>query len=163
VIGCGQVGLSIAQVARARGATVTGVDPADVARRVAGAVGIACAASLGEAGNGPFDAIWDTVCTPETLTIGLSRLAPGGAMVLLAPHEMAFGIPPLGVGGERAVTTSCNFDPPDDLREALALIGARTVDMRPYITRRVSLADAPHAFADLHARRDSEFKVVVTP
>ncbi len=163
VIGCGQVGLSIAQVARARGATVEAVDPAEVPRRVAGAVGIPCAPSLADAGNGPFDAIWDTVCTGETLTVGLSRLAPGGAYVLLAPHEMMFGIPPLSVGGERAITTSCNFDPPDDLIEAIGLIGARTVDMRPYITRRVSLADAPQAFADLHARRDSEFKVVITP
>ena len=163
VIGCGQVGLSIAQVARTKGAAMTGVDPSAVPRRVADAVGIACVASLDEAGAGPFDAIWDTVCTPETLQVGLSRLAPGGVYVLLAPHEMTFGIPPLAVGGERAVTTSCNFDPPEDLAEALELIGSRQVDMRPYITRRVALADAPQAFDHLHTHRDAEFKVVITP
>ncbi|MES2464327.1 MAG: alcohol dehydrogenase catalytic domain-containing protein, partial [Armatimonadota bacterium] len=35
VIGCGQVGLSIAQVARTYGAVVTGVDPSEVPRQVA--------------------------------------------------------------------------------------------------------------------------------
>jgi threonine dehydrogenase-like Zn-dependent dehydrogenase len=35
--------------------------------------------------------------------------------------------------------------------------------MRPYITSRVALANAPGAFRHLHTHRDSEFKVVITP
>ena len=164
VIGCGQVGLSIAQVAKAQGVHAVGVDTGAVPRRIAGEVGISCAASLDDGiASGPFDAIWDTVCTPETLATGLSRLAPGGVAVLLAPHEMNWGIAPLSVGGERTVTTSCNFDPPADLGEAIRLIGSRAVDMRPYITRRVALSDAPQAFADLHTHRDRDFKVVISP
>ena len=164
VVGCGQVGLSIAQVAKAHGVMASGVDLGAIPRRIAGEVGIVCAASLdAPSALGPFDAIWDTVCTPETLQTGLSRLAPGGVLVLLAPHEMDWGIAPLMVGGERTVTTSCNFDPPADLEEAISLIASRRVDMRPYITRRVPLFDAPEAFADLHAHRDRDFKVIITP
>ena len=164
VIGCGQVGLSIAQVARSRGLIVAGVDPAEIVQRIALEVGVPVVGSLGDPlAAGPFDAIFDTVCTPETLSDGLTRLAAGGAYVLLAPHEMIYGMPPLAVGGERAITTSCNFNPPGDFAEALRLIAARAVDMRPYITRRVALADAPVAFAELHDRRDSQFKVVVIP
>lgn len=164
VIGCGQVGLSIAQTARARGAEVAGIDPSTIARRIAEAVRISCAPSLeGIEAAASFDAVFDTVCTPETITAALARLAAGGALVLLAPHEMTFGIPPLAVGGERSVTTSCNFDPPEDFEEAIRLIASRQVDVRPYITRRVSLTDAPATFAHLHESRDEEFKVVIQP
>jgi threonine dehydrogenase-like Zn-dependent dehydrogenase len=165
VIGCGQVGLSIAQVAaHAHGVDVTGIDPAEIVHQVAQAVGIPVTTDLGALPlDAPFDAIFDTVCTPETLAQGLKRLAPGGAYVLLAPHEMTYGIPPLAVGGERAITTSCNFAPPGDFAEALRLIASRVTDMRPYITRSVALSDAPAAFHDLHERRDSQFKVVITP
>ena len=163
VIGCGQIGLSVAQVARARGAEVRGIDPGATPRRIAQAVGVACAPALEAADSEPFDAIFDTVCTPETLRAALDRLAAGGVLVLLAPHEMPWGIPPLAVGGERAVTTSCNFDPPEDFTEAIRLIAERAVDLRPYITRRIALADAPAAFADLHRCREDEFKVVINP
>ena len=163
VIGCGQVGLSIAQAAAARGAAALGVDPGLLPREIAGLVGIPVAPDLMEA-EGPFDAIFDTVFTAETITQALNRLASGGALVLLAPHAMeGFGIPPLAVGGERAVTTSCNLDPPEDFTEAIDLIAARRVDVRPYVTRRVPLSDAPFAFARLHARRDGDFKVVIQP
>lgn len=164
VVGCGQVGLSLAQVARAQGADVEGVDPGVTARRIAQAVNISCAPSLEElATREPFDAIFDTVCTPQTLQSALDRLASGGALVLLAPHEMTYGIAPLAVGGERTVTTSCNFDPPEDFEQAVRLIADRIVDVRPYITRRVPLQDAPAVFAHLHSHRENEFKVVITP
>ena len=164
VIGCGQVGMSIAQVARAHGVEAEGIDPAPIVRGIGETLGFSVAPALAPGvAEGPFDAIWDTVCTPQTLTDGLARLAAGGSYVCLAPHEMSWGIPPLSVGGERIVTTSCNFDPPADFADALALIASRQVDMRPYITRRVALSDAPAAFADLHAHRDGQFKVVIIP
>jgi threonine dehydrogenase-like Zn-dependent dehydrogenase len=164
IVGCGQVGLSIAQVARSRGVNVRGVDPSALVRQIGEKVGVAVAASLSELpADTAFDAVFDTVCTPETLDAGIARLAPGGVCVLLALHEMSFGIPPLAVGGERAITTSCNFDPPGDFAAALRLIASREVDMRPYITRRVLLSDAPAAFHDLHEHRESQFKVVILP
>ena len=164
IVGCGQVGLSVAQVARARGASVQGIDPGATAQRIAAAVKVPCASwPEDEATRDDFDAVFDTVCTPETIQAALDRLAAGGVLVLLAPHDMSYGIPPLAVGGERAVTTSCNFDPPEDFQEAIGLIAARTVDVRPYITRRVPLADAPATFAQLHASRETDFKVIITP
>ena len=89
VIGCGQVGLSIAQTARAQGASVIGVDTGETARHIAAQLDISVMSSLGDLpGEARFDAIWDTVCSPDTITAAFAKLNPGGALVLLAPHKM---------------------------------------------------------------------------
>jgi len=165
-IGGGPVGLSIAQVALAKGAgRVVVSEIAPVAQRiVAQYPAIECLdpsrVEIGEAlGAGSCTAVFDTVGTPETIALGLRLLAPAGTYVNLAVHDANVGINALALGSERRMTTSSNAFYRDE-REAHDLIAAGSADMDRMITHRFSLEDFDAAYSLLLAEPKQAYKAV---
>jgi (R,R)-butanediol dehydrogenase/meso-butanediol dehydrogenase/diacetyl reductase len=165
-IGGGPVGLSIAQVARARGVEhVVVTEPAPVAQAVIERYpGITCvdptSADLTEVlGRASCAAVFDTVGTPETLADALAVLAPAGTYVNLAVHDTTLTLNGMALGSERCITTSSNALYRDE-REAHTLIASGAVAMAPMITHRFPLEDFAAAYALLLAEPKQAYKVV---
>ena len=165
-IGGGPVGLSIAQVARARGVRhVVVTEPAPVAQAViARYPDLTCldptqddvVAVLGRAS---CSAVFDTVGTPETLADGLAVLAEAGTYVNLAVHDTSLTLNAMALGSERRMTTSSNALYRDE-REAHQLIATGAVAMAPMITHRFPLEAFADAYALLLAEPKQAYKVV---
>ena len=165
-IGGGPVGLSIAQVARARGAgRIVISEPAPVAQAViARYEGFTCLdpdqVDLVEAlGPASCAAVFDTVGTPETTATGLSLLSEAGTYVNLAVHDTALTLNAMDLGSERRMTTSSNALYRDE-REAHELIASQAVDMAKMITHRFPLEDFADAYGLLLAEPKQAYKVV---
>ena len=169
-IGGGPAGLSIGQVARARGAThVLVSDPSPLAREIISRTpGLtACdpsAASLAEhlrqaTGAAQCQAIFDTVGTAAIIAEALPLLAPAGVYVDLAVQDLTVPLNLGAIGAERRLTTSSNAFYRDE-REAHRLIETGAVDVRPMITHHFPLEGYAEAF-DLLLRSSREaYKVV---
>ncbi len=167
-IGGGPVGLSIAQVAAARGAgRVIISEPAPVAQTViARYEGFTCLdpdqVDLVEAlGPATCAAVFDTVGTPETMASGLALLSEAGTYVNLAVHDIALSVNAMDLGSERRMTTSSNALYRDE-REAHELIASGAVNMAAMITHRFPLEDFADAYALLLAEPKQAYKVVFT-
>jgi threonine dehydrogenase-like Zn-dependent dehydrogenase len=165
-IGGGPAGLSIAQVARARGARHIYIsDPSPLARSViAGFPEFVCidpqTQPIRDAVDaGTCTAVFDTVGTAETTGESLSLLAETGTYVNLAVHDTQLTLNPTALGSERIITTSSNALYRDE-REAHSLISSGAVNMRSMITHRFPLDEYQKAF-DLLLRDPKEaYKVV---
>ncbi|MBN1247385.1 MAG: alcohol dehydrogenase catalytic domain-containing protein [Anaerolineae bacterium] len=165
-IGGGPVGLSIAQVARVRGAgRVVVSEVAPVAQEVISRYpAIACVDPTqmdlaDELGAGSCTAVFDTVGTPETTALGLTVLAPAGTYVNLAVHDTEVTMNALALGSERRMMTSSNALYRDE-REAHELIASGAVNMGQMITHRFPLKDYAAAYALLLAEPKQAYKVV---
>ena len=171
-IGGGPVGLSIAQVARARGVgRVVISEPAPTAQAVIAQYpgiewldptreDLVVALSTGsQAGAASCAAVFDTVGTSGTTALGLTLLAEAGTYVNLAVHDTALKLNALSLGSERRMTTSSNALYRDE-REAHHLIASRAVDMAPMITHRFPLEAYAEAYALLLAEPKAAYKVV---
>ncbi|MCU0521225.1 MAG: alcohol dehydrogenase catalytic domain-containing protein [Anaerolineae bacterium] len=165
-IGGGPVGLSIAQVARARGVRrIVVTEPAPVAQAViARYPDLTCLdptqddviAALGRAS---CLAVFDTVGTPDTVADGLAALAEAGTYVNLAVHDTSLTLNAMALGSERRMTTSSNALYRDE-REAHQLIASGAVAMAPMITHRFPLDAFAEAYALLLAEPKRAYKVV---
>lgn len=165
-IGGGPAGLSIAQVARNRGAHHIFIsDPSPVARRViAQFPDFVCINPKTEPVHDAIDAgtcsaVFDTVGTAETLSESLSLLAETGTYVNLAVHDTQLTLNSTVLGSERIITTSSNALYRDE-QEAHNLISSGAVNMRSMITHRFPMDEFQEAF-DLLLRDPKEaYKVV---
>ena len=167
-IGGGPVGLSIAQVARVKGAgrvVISELSP--VAQGViAQYPALECVdpteVDLVEAvGPATCTAVFDTVGSPETLALGLEVLAAAGTYVNLAVHDIMLSINALALGAERRLTTSSNALYRDE-REAHDLIASGSVEMAKMITHRFPLDDYAAAYELLLAEPKRAYKVMFT-
>ena len=165
-IGGGPVGLSIAQVAMAKGAgRVVVSEIAPVAQRIIGQYSaIECldpsqAEVVGALGAGSCTAVFDTVGTPETTALGLAALSPAGTYVNLAVHDTRLTLNSLALGSERRMTTSSNALYRDE-REAHRLIAEDSVDMGRMVTHRFALEDYAAAYELLLAEPKQAYKAV---
>lgn len=174
VIGAGPIGLSIAQVARSRGADrVLMFDPSPTAREVAALCGIEevfdvaggdIAAALGRVRDlGGATTLYDTVGRSATLRAGVEALRFGGQVIVMAAHDDLLPFSMMELGQERSLRTSCNFVAPVDFQTAIQLASSGRVKLGPYVTKRVALDDAPEAFGRMTADRSWAFKCVVCP
>jgi threonine dehydrogenase-like Zn-dependent dehydrogenase len=167
-IGGGPAGLSVAQVALARGAGRVFVsEPSPAARRVlSGYDGLTVidpnAMSVAEATQRiPLDAIFDSVGTPATMTEFIPLLSPGGVYVNLAVHDAAVSLNAMLLGQERWLTSSSNALYRDE-REAHTMIASGDVDVGSMITHKFPLEAFDEAYELLLARPKRAYKVVFT-
>jgi 2-desacetyl-2-hydroxyethyl bacteriochlorophyllide A dehydrogenase len=174
VIGAGPIGLSIAQVAIAKGAgRVLLFDPSETARKVSRTCGMSdvfevpgdgISAALQPVRDlGGAKVVYDTVGSGETLKAGLDALRFGGQLVVMAAHDGPLPFTMLDIGQERSITTSCNFNAGDEFAEAIRLAASGRVKLAPYVTREVPLAEGPAAFEAMVADRSWAFKTVIIP
>jgi L-iditol 2-dehydrogenase len=172
IIGSGPIGLSIAQVARSRGASKVALfDPSSTARDVARSCGmddvydVPCGdiETALKPMRGRATKVYDTVGRPNTLKAGLETLRFAGELIVMAAHGEQLPFSMEDVGQERCIRTSCNFVAPTDFQEAIRLATTGGVRLAPYITREVPLSVGPHAIESMIERRDWAFKCVIHP
>jgi threonine dehydrogenase-like Zn-dependent dehydrogenase len=172
-IGGGPAGLSIAQVAKSKGAGKIFIsDPSAVARQVISnypeftvidpieqdPVGL-IRAMLGEA---KCAAIFDSVGSNETLKMALLLLEESGTYINLAVHKTEFKFDASLIGSERTITTSSNAFY-RDLVEAYDLLNRGIIDVKPWITHRLPLDEYEKAFKLLLKYPKEAYKVVFEP
>ena len=165
-IGGGPAGLSIAQVAKTRGARhVVISDPSPLARGIIeqyeGFTSVdPTIKALADALRGQrCAAIFDSVGTAATMLEALPLLAEAGTYVNLAVHDTLFTFNAMALGSERTMTATSNAFYRDE-REAHALIASGAVDVKPMITHHFPLEDFAQAFALLLREPKEAYKVV---
>lgn len=160
VLGAGGVGLSAVQVARAQQARVLAIDVRGEARKASEEAGAeaSCAPEATDvalrslAGGDGADLVVDFVGNARTLALGKSVLGDGGRLVAVAEGEGTDeGISVTGadlVDGGKALLGSYSSTMADFAR-AIGLAEAGL--LKPVVSRRVKLMEAPSALRDLRA------------
>ena len=171
-IGGGPAGLSIAQVAKARGAgKVFVTETSPLARRILAQFDIVVIDPVNQPirdvlaahlGRPEVAAIYDSVGSNETLGEALPLLQASGTYVNLAVHATSLSFDAALLGSERTITTSSNASY-DDLREAYELIFSGQVKAGPMITHRFPLTEYKQAFDLLLSTPKEAYKVVFAP
>ncbi|MEN6535920.1 MAG: alcohol dehydrogenase catalytic domain-containing protein [Bryobacteraceae bacterium] len=171
-IGGGPVGLSIAQVAKARGAgQVFIVETSALARQVLAQFDVTIidptAQPLRDALSELIEkpqvaAIYDSVGSNDTITGALPLLEESGTYVNLAVHGTSVNLNAALLGSERTLTTSSNAFY-EDVREAYELIFSRRVRAGPMISHCLPLNEFQTAFDLLLSTPKQAYKVVFTP
>lgn len=176
IIGGGPMGLLIAQVAQALGAGPVAVgDVYETPVACAGELGLPHARCLGDSPGEEWAqwvgalapeglaAVFDTTGQADMQAAGLSRLAPGGRLLLMA--GVAAGLTLAGgcLAGERRVQTVSNHRY-EDFGLALRLLAQRRVAVQAMITHRFPLEHAAEAFAVAADKQHSgALKVLLVP
>jgi 2-desacetyl-2-hydroxyethyl bacteriochlorophyllide A dehydrogenase len=171
-IGGGPVGLSIAQVARVRGAARVFVsEPAPSARSVLANFDYiklidpgrdTIQDALGRYGVQGVSAIYDTIGAGDTIAEAVPLLEECGTYVNVAVHDTPVHLNAASLGSERTITSSSNATYAD-VRQAYELICSGHVNVGPMITHRLPLEQYATAF-DLLLRSPKEaFKIILEP
>jgi threonine dehydrogenase-like Zn-dependent dehydrogenase len=171
-IGGGPVGLSIAQVARAKGARKVFVsETSPLARRVLEQFHLAVIDPNGESirevvaestGRLGVAAIYDSVGSHETMCEALPLLEESGTYVNLAVRSTPWKLDAVVLASERTITTSSNAFY-EDVREAYELIFSGQVRVSPMITHCLPLEEHQQAYDLLLRVPKQAYKVVFTP
>ncbi len=166
-IGGGPIGLSVAQVAKARGARRVFIsETSPLARGVLAHYDFRvidpARESLRHALAGTVAAVFDTVGTGEIAAEALPLLEECGTYVNLAVHSSAWSFNAMLLASERTITTSSNATY-EDVREAYELIYSRRVNVSPMITHCFNLSGHKQAFELLLSDPKQAYKVVFTP
>jgi 2-desacetyl-2-hydroxyethyl bacteriochlorophyllide A dehydrogenase len=171
-IGGGPVGLSIAQVAKAKGVRRVFVsEPSPIAKQVLRCFDFITVIDPGEEslrdglarhGVAGVSAVFDTIGSGELMAEAAELLAERGTYVNVAVHDTPVALNAAVLGSERTLTSSSNAVYAD-VREAYELICSGRVNVKPMITHRLPLSEYATAF-DLLLRSPKEaFKVVLRP
>lgn len=176
VLGGGPIGLSIAQVARARGAGVVVTDVYDAAIECAKSLDLGpCLnvsgigqervheALMDASGGEEYLAVFDTTGSAQVQQTALRCLDRGGTLVAMAGVTAGLRLDESSLAGERRLTT-CSNNFVEDYQEGLQLLQSGEVAVQPMITHRFELSDAVKAFDT--ARRKHEtgaIKVILQP
>ena len=155
VIGTGGVGLSVVQVAKARGARVVAVDvrpEALAAARQAGADGTAApeealAAILEATKDRGAELVVDLVSTPATMQLGVAALGAGGKLVEVAPGEEGVVVSPDLLLDKEIALLGAHSSTMADFARAVDLAEARL--LKPVVTRTAPLEEAEKVLRDL--------------
>lgn len=171
VLGAGNIGLLLLQVARLAGAgRVLVSDVLDyrlaLARRLGADLTVNVAQrDLLEAGReaGGFGVVIDGVGDAQSISQSIQLCQPGGRVVV-------YGVPPQGelplpvleaFRKDLSLHTSRLY--PRSFAEGIALLQRRQLDLETVITTRVPLAAAPAAIHDLSERRGEMIKILIDP
>ena len=171
-IGGGPVGLSIAQVARARGARRVFVSEPSLSAQavlrcfdyinVIDPSAVSLADGLARGGVRRVLSVFDTVGSGPIIAEAASLLAERGTYVNLAVHDAPVALNAAALGSERTLTSSSNAFY-SDVREAYDLICSGRVNVKPMITHRIPLKDCALGFELLRRSPKEAFKVVLCP
>jgi len=173
VLGSGISGILHVKLARALGARVLATDVSLYrldAARAAGAHAVFRAdsdvpAEVRRANDGRLaDAV--LVCTAALPAIAQAFrcVERGGTILFFAPAApgVTFPVPMHDVWKEGITLAHSYAGPPSDMREALALIATRTIDVASMVTHRLGLAETQEGFR-LVADAAESLKVIVEP
>jgi len=176
VVGVGGLGTQAVALAKILGAArIVAVDrsPAALDRAVrAGAdVGVAVVdgrdpvPEITDAAGGGVEVAIECVGAPETVTIGLRSLAPGGRLAVVGVGMMP---PPIELPQalfalwELSVIGSFGSHR-DDLEEVLALEADDLLDIASAVSHRVDVAGVPEGLEQLRVHRDDPQRILMVP
>lgn len=172
IIGAGSIGLLIAQVARAAGASCVVISDRLPERKITcDRLGFdqfilsndRLAAEL-TAGD-PFDIVYDNVGIPATIAASVEALRTRGTLVMMAfPHGAdPVTLPyPKFYRKELDVIVSRNYAR-EDFTAAIELLSARKIDAAQMITGVFPLAKFADAYADLQQNPARHLKILIAP
>ncbi|HEY2950850.1 MAG TPA: alcohol dehydrogenase catalytic domain-containing protein [Micromonosporaceae bacterium] len=170
-VGCGPIGLMLAQVARAGGAgPVVAVEPLAHRRAVAASYGLGPAIGPGDdldavlhdaAAPGGVDVAFELAGTDDAVTTAMRLVRPGGRVVLAGiPHPDTTTFP-ASLARRKGLTLVLVRRMRDPYSRALRLLADGLVDVDSLVTHRYGLADAAAAFTTAAAREG--VKTVILP
>jgi threonine dehydrogenase-like Zn-dependent dehydrogenase len=170
-IGGGPIGLTVAQVAKARGAGEVFVsEMSPLARSILAQFDLVVIDPAQEsmreviaryAGSPAVSRVYDTVGSEQTMTEALAMLDESGVYVNVAVHNARVTINAAALASERTITSSSNAFY-EDVREAYRLIFSGQVRPGPMITHCLPLSQYQHAFELLLDVPKKAYKVVFT-
>lgn len=173
VIGCGPVGLVIAQIMKLMGARrVFCVDVLEsqlgVARRMGADEALLAgsgdvAAEIREKSGGGVKTVFDTVGDPGTQRMGLDALCPRGVLINLVCNSEVADYRLMDLSGERMICSVAN-SPFADFRLSERMLAAGRLDVKPLLTHALPLAQFRQGFDMLlHREKSGAVKVVLQP
>lgn len=172
VLGAGNIGLLLIQVARLAGAAkVMVTDVLEYRLSMARQLGVDLALNVGtddlvavsQDTFGGLDVVIDGVGTAETLSQSIEICKPGGRIVVYGvptPGDMAV---PVLDAFRKDLTIHTSRLYPRSYEAGLELIRGGQLDLESLITTRVSLAGAPQALGDLGEKRGDILKIIIHP
>jgi L-iditol 2-dehydrogenase len=140
VAGAGPIGIVVAQLARAYGATDIAVSDPDGSRRNqarANGATVTLDPAADELGGG-FDAFIDASGAPAAVTSGIRALRPAGTAVLVGSGAESMDLPTQLIQN-RELTLTGVFRYANTWPEAIALVESRRVDLDSMVTARFPL------------------------
>jgi L-iditol 2-dehydrogenase len=162
VVGCGPIGLLIAQVARAAGARIAlAVDPLEHRRAAAEAAGAELVAAPEDVPSLEVDVAFEAAGTDAGVDLAMRATRPGGRLVLAGipgDDRTSFSA---GLARRRGLTIVLVRRMGEVYPRAIQLVERGAVDVGSLVTDRYPLAEAAEAFASAVTR--SGLKVVVEP
>lgn len=166
VIGCGGVGLSIVQAARAAGAaSVVAVDPVPEKRELAVTLGATAAIEPSElADAAAFDVAFEAVGTSTTIRAAYEATRRGGTTVVVgvgsADNTVPFTARELYASGRKLVgSVFGSTDIHRDFPRTLESWRSGQLEVESLIGNRIDLADLPAALEEM--RRGTALRTVV--
>jgi L-iditol 2-dehydrogenase len=173
VIGSGIIGLLIVQVLRHAGCRrIIVVDVEDSRLDLAKSFGAtdvfnasftdAAAAILDLCSGRGVDASWEAVGATATVQTAVNCVRKGGYVTLVGNVSPSIELPLQSVV-TRELTLHGSCASSGEYPECIELMGSGAIDVRPLISARTSLEEAPGWFERLYAREPGLMKVVVQP
>ncbi len=173
VVGCGPIGLLVAQCARLAGAgTVIAVEPDAGRRRLALEVGadaaVAPGAEMREAVNEATgglraDIAFDCAGIPQTIQQSVDMVRYGGSVCIVGVTGSDATIRPnRWLFKEVSVDTSLAFTL-DEMRAAAGFIADGRISVAPLVQGKITLDELPQTIDDLATRRNTAIKLLVDP
>lgn len=120
-------------------------------------------AAVAERLGGPADVVIDAVGMDATLAQALEASAPGGRIVLVGMQSPRLTVDAYAISTKQRSIIGAFTYSDAEFRETAEWIATRPPELARLIEGRVSLADAPQAFADLAERKNPASKVLVLP
>jgi len=172
VLGAGNIGLLLIQVARLMGAAkVLVTDVLEYRLAMARRLGVDRALNpstedleaVGREAFGGFDVVIDGVGTEQTLAQSIQMCRPGGRIVVYgvpAPGDLAV---PVLDAFRKDLTIHTSRLYPRSYQAGLELLESARLDLATLITTRVSLDEAPSALRDLGEHRGEMLKILIHP
>ena len=173
VVGCGPIGLLVAQCARLAGAgTVIAVEPdadrRDLALDTGADVAVAPGAEMREAVNEATgglraDIAFDCAGIPQTIQQSVDMVRNGGSVCIVGVTGSDATIRPnRWLFKEISVDTSLAFTL-DEMRAAAGFIADGRISVAPLVDGTVTLDDLPQTIDDLAAKRNPAVKLLADP
>jgi L-iditol 2-dehydrogenase len=165
VVGCGPIGLMVAQVARAGGArSLVAVEPLPHRREAAARWGADVVLAPEEVGEYPnhVDVAFEVAGTDEAVDASMELVRPGGRVVLAGIPNNDMTSFPAGVARRKGLTIMMVRRMNDAYPRAINVVERKVVALDDLVSARFHLAEAATAF-DVAARREGLKVVVVSP
>ncbi|MGA2267741.1 MAG: alcohol dehydrogenase catalytic domain-containing protein [Bryobacteraceae bacterium] len=150
IVGAGPIGLSVLQFALSAGASARIIEKVEFRRQFARRFGVEV---LPEYDGRPAFVVFDCTGDEEAITASFDRVSPAGRLVLVGQFLglIAFDHTPMM---RRELNVMMSRNSHHQFPRVIGMIERGEIDVDPWITCRMPLAEVPSVFADLAAHKN---------